>query len=102
MSFEKIEREIEQLLSGEHLPVAGQLKVSESMRLMLDVITSEDCPNCPNQGWFAEWDGNEPVQVQCEFCYTHPKSRFQAKTALREHCDDGEAHDWDATPGRGA
>lgn len=37
-----------------------------------------DCPHCPNQGWFVDSDPHtgEPVQVQCEFCYTNPNSVF--------------------------
>ena len=37
----------------------------------------EDCPYCPNQGWYNDTapDG-EHVQVQCEFCWTNPLSKF--------------------------
>lgn len=40
-----------------------------------------NCPACPNQGWYTDGyqlpNGEfEPQQVQCEFCYTHPKSVF--------------------------
>jgi len=37
-----------------------------------------DCPTCPNQGWYAQgniYDGTAE-QVQCEFCWTHEKSKF--------------------------
>ena len=44
------------------------------------VAEVEDCPNCPNQGWYGQlicssnpW---EAEQVQCEWCYENPKSRF--------------------------
>jgi len=48
----------------------------------------EHCPNedCGNQGWYGEmthqgWDEDgddmwEPIQVQCEWCYTNPNSVF--------------------------
>ena len=41
-----------------------------------------NCPACPNQGWYTDGELNqntgecEAVQVQCEFCYTHPQSVF--------------------------
>ncbi len=39
----------------------------------------EDCPFCPNQGWYPDYDRNgEVVQVQCEFCWTNPLSKFNA------------------------
>jgi len=36
----------------------------------------EHCPNCPDQGWFIGGQGDEPEQVQCEFCYTNTNSIF--------------------------
>ncbi len=42
---------------------------------------AQDCPMCPNQGWYA--DGQE--QMQCEFCYTVPNSRFNIDAALSAH-----------------
>lgn len=37
----------------------------------------EDCPHCDNDGYTVEQDGfGNPVQAQCEFCYTNPNSRF--------------------------
>jgi len=56
----------------------------------------QDCPYCPNQGFTVEcerhpiYDGDESgypvlvawhedfVQVQCEFCWTNPLSKFNA------------------------
>ena len=53
-----------------------------------------DCPNCDNQGWYPEmqyvgYDEHgdayaEPVQVQCEFCYTVPNSVFNTRTKQSE------------------
>lgn len=40
----------------------------------------EDCPNCPNQGWYpVKNSNNEWEQVQCEWCWTNAKSRFLAR-----------------------
>ncbi len=38
----------------------------------------EHGPNCPDQGWYAVWDqfSGEPMQEQCEFCYTVENSVF--------------------------
>jgi len=45
----------------------------------------EDCPFCPNQGWYSDYDRNgEVVQVQCEFCWTNPLSKFNAPATPRE------------------
>jgi len=45
----------------------------------------EDCPFCHNQGWYPDYDRNgEVVQVQCEFCWTNPLSKFNAPAAPRE------------------
>jgi predicted Zn-ribbon and HTH transcriptional regulator len=44
-----------------------------------------DCPNCPNQGWYAvpNIHTGEPEQVQCEFCETDENSKFYlAKKAI--------------------
>lgn len=38
----------------------------------------EHCPNCPDQGWYVvqdSWSG-EPLQEQCEFCWTVENSVF--------------------------
>ena len=37
-----------------------------------------DCPNCPNQGWYVQGNvyNGEAEQVQCEFCWTHPQSKY--------------------------
>ena len=55
-----------------------------------------DCPNknnCNNEGTLSEHgcDGTEedcmrtcPVPVQCEFCWTEPKSKFNLKLKLDE------------------
>ncbi len=59
----------------------------------------EDCPDCPNQGWYPITvtvtgigydEHGEPIPVpeqeqeqeQCEFCYTNPKSVFYQKNKL--------------------
>jgi hypothetical protein len=46
----------------------------------------QDCPRCPNQGWYMVPDHRgDPEPTQCEFCCTNPMSKFnleqQAKTA---------------------
>lgn len=69
----------------------------------------EDCPHCPNQGWYGDYesqpvyDSDEngypilvdvipvPVQVQCEFCWTNPRSKFNATRNASEPADVGTA-----------
>ena len=53
-----------------------------------------DCSNCNNVGWYSGTDFThkqedrfeEPqeVQVQCEFCYTEPRSKFNLENDLKE------------------
>ncbi len=40
--------------------------------------TGEQCPYCPDQGWYVEPNRNtgEPEQVQCEWCNTNPNSVY--------------------------
>lgn len=52
---------------------------------------AERCEVCPDQGWYGEEHGGcdpdgendtrESVQVECEFCKTNPKSRYNAIAA---------------------
>jgi hypothetical protein len=42
----------------------------------LQAQLSGDCPNCPNVGYYAAGDPNDPEQVQCEWCETVPHSKF--------------------------
>lgn len=47
---------------------------------MLTETELEDCPFCPNQGWYTEGDRHgEAVQIQCVFCWTNPRSKFWAE-----------------------
>ena len=45
---------------------------------MSDKPIIEDCPNCPNQGFWvdANYYTGEPEQVQCQFCYENKNSVF--------------------------
>ena len=45
---------------------------------------AEDCEYCPNQGWFEGGSPEEPEQIQCQFCYENPKSRFNLPSAIIE------------------
>ena len=36
----------------------------------------EQCPNCPNVGYYAAGDPQNPEQIQCEWCETNWKSPF--------------------------
>lgn len=40
---------------------------------------SEDCPYCPNQGWYFDGDPEDPEQTQCEWCWTTPNSKFNVE-----------------------
>lgn len=62
--------------------------------LLAEIIKQygEQCPNCDNDGFTLEHNPNDPhengcsgscpIQVQCEFCYTNPKSKFNLLTDL--------------------
>ena len=77
----------------------------------------EDCPFCPNQGWYAEGERHpiydsdengypvlvgfheEAVQVQCEFCWTNPLSKFYATNIACTGQETGAAKsDGESTP----
>lgn len=49
------------------------------------IDSAQRCPNCPDQGWYAEADprSGDPVQVQCEFCYTLPDSMFNVHQRVK-------------------
>jgi len=59
----------------------------------LDKI-AEDCPNCPNQGWYEVTgtyinpNNGEPEpqqeQEQCQFCYEQKNSRFNIENRIKE------------------
>jgi hypothetical protein len=43
----------------------------------------QDCPHCDNVGWYVghltthnEYGEQIQIQVQCEWCYTNPNSKF--------------------------
>jgi hypothetical protein len=81
----------------------------------------EHCPCCPDQGWYEEgsttyvshdmaldaecpeMEGmiySEPEQVQCEFCWTNPKSVFYQTNGLwfeKEERSGGCSHSYDLT-----
>ena len=66
----------------------------------------ENCPCCPNRGWYevmgtgigyggSDENGDpipipieEPQQEQCEFCYTNEKSVFNQAHLLKKLKDD--------------
>jgi len=51
----------------------------------------EDCPFCPNQGWYADYDRyGEVTQFQCEFCWTNPRSKFNALNKMRSQQEPTE------------
>ena len=40
-------------------------------------------PNCNNDGYTIDCDFNgDPQQIQCEFCYTKPNSKFNTEREL--------------------
>lgn len=50
----------------------------------------DDCPNCPNQGWYSIERNGEQEQDQCEWCYTIPYSKFN-QTQLQSQLTTAEA-----------
>lgn len=36
----------------------------------------EDCPDCPNQGWYYDSDPYYGSQEQCEWCWCNHNSKF--------------------------
>lgn len=66
---------------------AGVLKAADMVEQALEgyaIVPVEDCPNCPNQGWYAQPNNHtgEPEQVQCEFCETVRHSRYNIDLML--------------------
>lgn len=53
------------------------------------------CPHCPDQGWYPDYHPNtgDPVQIQCEFCYTTPDSLFNATALALELADEAARSD---------
>lgn len=43
------------------------------------LLTAKHCPNCPDQGWYADGPTDDPEQVQCEWCECVEDSLFKAK-----------------------
>ena len=60
---------------------------ASSASLLNGGLAAVHCPNCPDQGWYAEQDyGTEEVmQVQCQFCYETPNSVFNIEAANARH-----------------
>lgn len=52
-----------------------------------DIDPGEDCPNCPNQGWYVVAgngvQGESPEQVQCQWCDITPNSKFNLREAAK-------------------
>ena len=42
----------------------------------------DDCPNCPNQGWY--YVGRHAEQEQCEWCWVNPNSKFTKARSAQE------------------
>jgi hypothetical protein len=42
------------------------------------------CPNCPDQGWFADGPTDDPEQIQCEFCEMEENSIFNIKRRIKK------------------
>ncbi len=57
--------------------------------LLREFLNAENCPYCPNQGWYADRDraSGDPVQVQCEFCHTNQKSVFNIKARIERELE---------------
>lgn len=56
----------------------------KSLRKFID--SHDDCPYCPNEGFYVETDYNgDPEQIQCEWCYTEPKSKFNIPKNISSH-----------------
>ena len=52
----------------------------------------ENCPNCPNQGWYAERDKEgDAVQFECEYCKTVEASDFNQTEKVIERLSALEA-----------
>jgi len=48
------------------------------------VMDTEECPNCDNTGHYAGGGDEDgfPEEIQCEFCYTNPNSKFNFTNSL--------------------
>ena len=56
---------------------------------LIDLEELLDCPDCPNQGWYAVGSyNNPPEQEQCEFCYSEPRSKFNAMLTVQSSIEN--------------
>jgi hypothetical protein len=61
----------------------------------VDRITPQDCPNCPNMGWYFVFEPpnsripQSAYPVECEFCHSVPNSKFNLSANAKGR--DGEA-----------
>jgi len=53
--------------------------------------SGEDCPQCPNQGWY--FIGTYGEQEQCEWCWANPDSKFAVNQDLCGSCGGSGAVD---------
>jgi hypothetical protein len=50
-----------------------------------------NCPNCPDQGWFADGPTDDPEQIQCKFCETEENSIFNIKRRIKKLIESRDA-----------
>lgn len=96
----KIEYICKQAFTEAVAELISQPLKAEVMQKIADIVDKYglDCPQCPNTGCYGEsisryeYDDNglptscyEDVEaVQCEFCYTEPRSKFNLENELKE------------------
>lgn len=62
----------------------ARLEVLAESLITFLTLFGKDCPNCPNQGWYADGPTDDPEQVQCQFCCCEPLSEFNIKTKFEK------------------
>jgi len=106
MNKKEFEEYIEKLTKNDNVAFQIYMKVATPLiwnwieqyakQARIDELNNiaEDCPNCPNQGWY-EVTGTyinrhtgepEPQQEQeqCQFCYEVKNSRFNIENRIKE------------------
>ena len=53
-------------------------RIAEFRKMINDILLAkyigDDCPHCPNQGWYYIGTHGDPEQ--CEWCWVNPDSKF--------------------------
>ena len=79
-AYERLSEEVQKLAAELDKRLHDLTAVENELRQMV----REDCPNCPNQGWYMVEDSKgDPTPEQCQWCHTVEDSKFNLANAER-------------------